>query len=43
VVGKEGSITEVIPAIKGDKRLNLTAKKALIALMQELYETGGQE
>ena len=43
MVGKEGSITEVIPAIKGDKRLNLAAKKALIALMQELYEAGGQE
>jgi len=43
VAGKEGSITDVIPAIKGDKRLNLKAKKALIALMQELYETGGQE
>ena len=43
VVGKEGSITEVIPAIKGDKRLNFTAKNARIALIQELYETGGQE
>jgi len=43
VTGKESVITDVIPAIKANKRLSLKAKKALIALIQELYETGGQE
>ena len=36
VVGKEGIITDIIPAIKADKRLGLKAKKALIALVEEL-------
>ena len=36
VVGKEGTITDIIPAIKADKRLGLKAKKALIALVEEL-------
>jgi transcriptional regulator with XRE-family HTH domain len=40
VTGKEGVITDPIPAIKADKKLNLKAKKALIALIQELYQTG---
>lgn len=35
--GKEGVITGVIPAIKADKRLSLKAKRALIALVEELY------
>jgi len=43
VAGKEGGITNAIPTIKGDKRLNLKAKKALIALIQELYGTAGQK
>ena len=34
--GKEGIITEVIPAIKADKSLTLKAKRALIALLEEL-------
>jgi len=36
VVGKEGIITDIIPAIKADKRLGIKAKKALIALVEEL-------
>jgi len=36
IIGNEKGITEPIPAIKGDKRLNLKAKKALIALIEEL-------
>jgi hypothetical protein len=36
--GKEGIITETIPAIKADKRLNLKAKKSLISLVEELYK-----
>jgi len=43
VAGKEGGITNAIPAIKGDKRLNLKIKKALVALIQELYDTAGQK
>ncbi|GAH96395.1 unnamed protein product [marine sediment metagenome] len=37
VVGKEGVITDVIPAIKADQKLSLKAKKALIKLIEELY------
>ena len=37
VTNNESVITDVIPAIKGDKRLKLKAKKALIRLVQELY------
>ena len=33
--GKEGIITDTIPAIKADKRLNLKVKRALIALVEE--------
>jgi len=36
--GKEGIITDTIPAIKADKRLKLKAKRALIALVEELRE-----
>ena len=35
VSGKEGIITDAIPAIKAHKRLNLKAKRALIALVEE--------
>jgi len=38
VTGKEGIITETIPAIKADKKLRLKSKKALIAMVEELYE-----
>jgi transcriptional regulator with XRE-family HTH domain len=34
--GKERILTNAIPAIKADRRLNLKAKKALIALVEEL-------
>jgi transcriptional regulator with XRE-family HTH domain len=37
VTNKESVITDPIPAIKGDKKLSLKAKKALIPLIQELY------
>ena len=37
--GKEGIIIDVIPAIKADKRLNLKAKRALIAMVEELWRT----
>lgn len=36
VSGEEGIIKDTIPAIKADKRLSLKAKKALIALVEEL-------
>jgi transcriptional regulator with XRE-family HTH domain len=37
VTGKVGGITDSIPAIKADRRLDLKAKKALIALVEELH------
>jgi transcriptional regulator with XRE-family HTH domain len=37
VTNSESVITDSIPAIKADKKLRLTAKKALIRLVQELY------
>ena len=43
VTGKESVITDTIPAIKGDKKLKLKAKKALAALVQELYEATRSE
>jgi len=43
VTGKESVITDTIPAIKGDKKLKLKAKKALTGLIQELYEAVRQE
>lgn len=33
--GKEGLITDVIPAIKADKTLSLKVKQALISLIEE--------
>ena len=38
VSGREGIITDTIPAIKADKRLKLKVKRALIALVEELGE-----
>jgi len=35
VTGKEGVITDTIPAIKADKTLNLEVKRALIGLVRE--------
>jgi len=43
VCGKEGIITDTIPAIKADKRLKLRAKRALIALVEELYKPAVSE
>jgi len=40
VSGKEGIITDTIPAIKADKRLKIKAKKALIAMVEEFYAAG---
>ena len=37
VTGKEGIITDTIPAIKADKQLKLEVKKALITLVQALH------
>ena len=36
VTGKEGIITDTIPAIKADKQLNIAVKKALIILVKAL-------
>ena len=33
IFGKEGVVTDTIPAIKADKRLTLESKRALIALV----------
>jgi transcriptional regulator with XRE-family HTH domain len=37
VTGKEGVITDTIPAIKADKRLRTEVKKALITTIRALY------
>lgn len=34
--GKEGIITDIIPAIKANNKLTLKAKRSLIALVEEL-------
>jgi hypothetical protein len=39
--GKEGVVTDTIPAIKADKKLSLKSKKALVALVEELYAANG--
>lgn len=36
VSGKDGIITDIIPAIKADRKLKLSAKKAIITLIREL-------
>jgi len=41
VTGKEGVITDTIPAIKADNKLKLEVKRALIALVEALYESAG--
>ena len=40
VTGKEGIITDTIPAIKADKRLSTEVKKALITTIRALYVEG---
>lgn len=37
VTGKEGVITDPIPAIKAEKKLRVEIKKALITLIKALY------
>ena len=39
VVGQEGGVTDIIPAIKADKTLNLEIKRALISLVQALRDS----
>jgi len=41
--GKEGIITDIIPAIKADKTLTLKVKRALIALVEEHRGSATQE
>lgn len=36
ITGKEGMITDAIPAIKADRKLKLEVKRALITLVQAL-------
>ena len=43
VSGKEGIITDTMPAIKADKRLKLKAKRDPIALVEELRSTITEE
>ncbi|MBN1368555.1 MAG: helix-turn-helix transcriptional regulator [Dehalococcoidales bacterium] len=35
--GKEGVVTEIIPAIKADKKMSVEVKKALVTLIQALH------
>jgi transcriptional regulator with XRE-family HTH domain len=37
VTGKESVITDTIPAIRADKKLNIEMKRALITLIRALY------
>lgn len=37
VTGKEGLITDSLPAIKADTKLNLESKNALVTLVKELH------
>lgn len=37
VAGKQGVITDTIPAIKADNKLSLKSKKAMVSLVEELY------
>ena len=43
VSGKDGIITDPIPAIKADKRLKLKIKRALIALVEEHHDRAVSE
>jgi len=38
VTGKEGIVTEIIPAIKADKSLSVEVKNALVKIIQTLYD-----
>jgi len=41
--GKESIVTDTIPAIKADNRLNLKAKRLLIGFVEVLYGTTASE
>ena len=41
--GREWIITDTVPAIKGDKRLELKVKRALITLVEKMREPAGSE
>jgi transcriptional regulator with XRE-family HTH domain len=41
VSGKEGTFSDLIPAIKADKTLNLEVKRSLITLVRELRKNLG--
>jgi len=43
ITGKEGVITDTIPAIKADKGLKLEVKKALVTLVLSLHDGAGIE
>ena len=43
LTGREGIMTDTIPAIKADKTLPLKVKRALIALVEEHRESAMQE
>jgi len=43
LTGREGIMTDTIPAIKADKTLPLKVKRALIALVEEHRESATQE
>lgn len=43
ITGKEGVITETIPAIKADKKLSLQSKRALVGLVEEVYRAHGSD
>ena len=43
VSGREWIITDTVPAIKGDKRLELKVKRALITLVEKMREPVGSE
>jgi len=43
IAGKEGIITDAIPAIKADKKLSLESQKALIALIKTLRRDKDQQ
>jgi transcriptional regulator with XRE-family HTH domain len=38
VTGKEGTVIEIIPAIKADKHLSIEVKDALVRIVRTLYE-----
>jgi len=43
VSGREWIITDTVAAIKGDKRLGLKVKRALITLVEKMREPAGSE